>query len=164
MLRTIVARKSPPENFDFAAPRPQFPMNIRLRPAALLLFACLCPVLRAAEPAPAEGTVTLPKVEVKGQMVCSYGIGIVAAWSEKTQSITHVYVDAVAPGSPADQIGLQHGDEILALNGRKITDMKGGMKRGSDLFELLVNQPPGRMIDVEVAVRVVKKIVLTATP
>lgn len=136
------------------------------RPAAWLLLACLGPVVHAAkpEPAAADETVTLPKFEVKGNAICSYGIGIVATWSAKTQSITRLFIDEVAPGSIADQIGLKRGDEILSLNGKKITDMKGGMKRGSDLFELLVNQPRGRLIDVEVEVRTVKKVVLTATP
>ena len=68
------------------------------------------------------------------------------------------------PHSQADQIGLQRGDEILSLNGRKIADLKRGTKSGSDLFELFVNQPVGQMIDVEVVVHVVKRIVLAATP
>jgi S1-C subfamily serine protease len=134
--------------------------------AALLLLAGLGPALRAAEPAAviAEETITLPKFQVQGNAICSFGIGIIATWDKKNQSIGHVYVDDVSPGSEAEKIGLKRGDEILSLNGKKITDMKGGMRRGSDLFELLVNQPIGRTIDVEVAVRVVKKVVLTATP
>jgi S1-C subfamily serine protease len=134
--------------------------------AALLLLAGLGPALRAAEPAAviAEETITLPKFQVQGNAICSFGIGIIATWDKKNQSIGHVYVDDVSPGSEAEKIGLKRGDEILSLNGKKITDMKGGMRRGSDLFELLVNPPIGRTIDVEVAVRVVKKVVLTATP
>ncbi len=42
--------------------------------------------------------------------------------------------------------------------------MKGGMKRRSDLFELLVNQPMGRTIVLEVAVRAVKRFELPAGP
>lgn len=142
-------------------------MNLQspLRPAVLLLLACLGPALRAAPPpVVAEDSVTLPKFEVKGNPLCCYGFGIIATWDKQTQSIGHIYIDEVRPGSDADELGLQRGDEILAINGRKIADMKGGVNRGSDLFALLVDQPVGRKIDVEVAVRVVKKVVLTATP
>lgn len=63
----------------------------------------------------------------------------------------------LGPGSPADKIGLRRGDEILASNGKRIADMRGGLKRGGDLFELLVDQPVGRMTDFAVAVRVAEK-------
>lgn len=78
--------------------------------------------------------------------------------------MTHLYVDEVSPGSEADRTGLQRGDEILSINGRKIAGMKVGLKRDGGLFALLVDQPVGRMTDFEVAVRVVKKVVLSATP
>jgi S1-C subfamily serine protease len=140
--------------------------NPRLGPATLMLLACLGPALRAAEPGPAavEANITLPKVQVQGNIICNFGFGIVATWDKKTQNIGRVYIEEVVPGSEAEQLGLQRGDEILAINGQRVAAMKGGMQRGSDLFELLGNQPVGRKIDVEVAVRVVKKVVLTATP
>ena len=94
--------------------------------------------------------------------MCSYGIGIVATWNKTTQSIDHVYIEEVSPDSTAAGMGLVRGDEILTINGRKVTAMKGGMKRGSDLFELLVNQPMGRTIVLEVAVRAVKRFELPA--
>ena len=108
--------------------------------------------------------ITLPRFEVKGNPICCYGFGIIATWDAKTQTVTHLYVDEVRPGSEADRIGLQRGDEILSINGRKIADMKGGLKRGGDLFALLVDQPVGRMTDFAVTVRTVKKLVLSATP
>ena len=115
----------------------------------------------AESPAP-EATITLPKFEVKSNAVCSYGIGIVASWNKTTQSIDHVYIEEVSPDSTAAGMGLVRGDEILTINGRKVTTMKGGMKRGSDLFELLVNQPMGRTIVLEIAVRAVKRFELPA--
>ena len=70
-----------------------------LRPATGLLLTCLCPAIPAAAPAPAapEVTTILPKLEVKGHALCSYGIGIIGTWNEKTQRISHLYVDDVAP-------------------------------------------------------------------
>ena len=139
--------------------------SLRLPLAFLLLLPCLCPVLPAAEPAQdtTNERITLPTFEVKGRAICCYGFGIFAVWNKKTQKIDRVYIDDIIPGSKAEKIGLKYGDEILSLNGIKIADMKGGTSRGSDLFELLVDQPVGRMIDIEIAVRVVKKYVLTAT-
>jgi C-terminal processing protease CtpA/Prc len=140
--------------------------SLRLHLTSLCLLSCLSPALRAAEPISntTEERITLPKFEANGNAVCCYGFGIIASWNAKTQSIDHVFIDYVTPGAKAEKIGLRPGDEILSLNGKKITDMKGGTKRGSDLFELLVDQPVGRMIDIEIAVRVVKKYVLTAIP
>ncbi|MDI1247670.1 MAG: PDZ domain-containing protein [Lacunisphaera sp.] len=136
------------------------------RSAACLLLACLCPALCAAAPVPipVEESITLPKVQVQGNIICNFGFGLVATWDKKTQRIGHVYIEEVVPGSEAEKLGLQRGDEILAINGQRVADMKGGMQRGSDLFEVLGNQPVGRTIDVEVAVRIVKQVILTATP
>jgi len=141
-------------------------MKTPLRLTALLLLTCLGPLLRATVPVaePIEENITLPKFEANGNAVCCYGFGIVVTWNNKAQHIERVFIDYVTPGSKAEKIGLKNGDEILSLNGIKVADMKGGTKRGSDLFEILVDQPVGRMIDVEVAVRVVKKYVLTAIP
>jgi len=95
------------------------------------LLVSLTTILGYAEAASPDTTITLPKFEVKSNAVCSYGIGIVATWNKTTQSIDHVYIEEVSPDSTAAGMGLVRGDEILTINGRKVTAMKGGMKRGS---------------------------------
>ena len=127
------------------------------------LLVSLTTVFSYAESPAPDAIITLPKFEVKSNAVCSYGIGIVATWNKTTQSIDHVYIEEVSPGSTAAELGLKRGDEILKINGRKVTAMKGGMKRGSDLFELLVDQPIGRTVVLEVAVRTVQHFELPAS-
>ncbi len=138
------------------------------RPALLaaFCFALLLPPASAARPSPASGeeVYELPKMEVKDTAVCSFGIGVVATWDRATQKVTHLYVSGVSPGSAAEELGLARGDEILSINGRKVSELKGSFKHGSDFFNLLVNQPPGREIKLEVAVRTVKPVTLTALP
>jgi C-terminal processing protease CtpA/Prc len=139
-------------------PRP-FPA---LAGAVALLF--LLPRGDAADPVPSTTLepYELPKVEVKSAAICSFGIGVIADWNRNTQTVTHLYVESITPGSAAETLGLARGDEILSINGRKITAMKGGFKHGSDLFNLLVDQPPGREVKLEVAVRTVKRVTLSA--
>lgn len=69
---------------------------------------------------------------------------------------------AVVPGSLADPDGLKEGDEILAIDGRKVAGVEGDIKPGAWLFDQLADREPGESIDVEVAVRVIKKLTLRA--
>lgn len=143
------------------------PIRRYLAALGALVLACPFTSLPAADPktaAPTGEAYELPKIEVKASMVCSYGIGITVNLDKTTQAITHLYVNDVAEGSDAATAGLVRGDEILSINGKKVADLKGGAKAGSDLFALLVNQRPGTRIDLEVAVRTVRKLVLSATP
>ena len=65
-------------------------------------------------------------------------------------------------GSVAESIGLKTGDEILSINGKKVTDLTGGTKVDGDLFRLLVDRPAGEKVSVEVLIRTTKTVDLTA--
>jgi C-terminal processing protease CtpA/Prc len=127
-----------------------------------LLVMVLTPIAVFGAKEPAEETYALPKFEVKTQLVCSFGIGIVASWDAKNQAIGRIFISEVSSDSTAERIGLRRGDEILSINGKKVSELKGGNKPGSDLYALLVNRPPGEEINIEVSVRAVKKVTLPA--
>jgi S1-C subfamily serine protease len=138
----------------------------RLAGLALLVLVNSGASLRAADPLPDpdKDVVVLPQFEVTTTAHCNFGFGIVVFGDEKTGRINRVLVDDVLPNSDASRLGIEKGDEILAVNGMRVSEMKGGMKGGSDLFRALINRPPGERIDLEVKVRVVKKVVLIAGP
>ena len=122
--------------------------------------------LSAAEPAPAkpEDSINLPKYQVKGEAVCAFGFGVGGTREPETHKIKRLFITAVTIGSEAERAGLQIGDEILSINGKKVDGMDGTREASSELFELLVNKTPGQTIALEVSVRAVKKINLTALP
>lgn len=150
-----------------------------LRWPATLLFACTVlssPALRAAQPEPTkaepakpapakiEETVELPKMAVKGEAICSYGIGLAAQREAGTRKIQRLFITAVADDSDAARLGLQPGDEILSINGHKVAGMDGSMKPGAELFDLVVDQHPGQTISVQVIVHSTRNLTLEVLP
>lgn len=129
----------------------------------LLAVSCALP-LRGGEPAAPlpDEKIELPKLAVKGTPICSYGIGVVGLREPGTKKIKRLFVEDVAENSPAQHAGIQDGDEILSINGLKVAGMDGYMKPGSQLFELLINQPPGRAIRLEVVIHNVQAVTLKA--
>jgi S1-C subfamily serine protease len=142
-------------------------MKTLQRVAILAFILCGLPAALASEPEDpptVPGVIHLPELEVKTTAYCNFGFGIVVFGDVKAGTISRVLIDEVKPDSAASRMGLQRGDEILSVNGMRVADMKGGMKGGSDLFRLLINRPAGVRIDVEVEVRVVKRVTLIAGP
>ena len=130
---------------------------------ALIALAGRAPLAEAADkPAAKDESIQLPKMTVKGEPVCSFGIGVIGTRDNDTRKIKRLYISTVSPGSTAEQKGLQEGDEILAINGEKVAGRDGEMKHGSWLFDLLVDQNPDQIIDIEAVVHVTRKITLRA--
>ena len=126
----------------------------------------LAPWLSAAEPAPvkSDDLIVLPKYQVKGEAVCPFGIGVGGTREADTHRIKRLFITEVTVGSEAERLGLQAGDEILSINGKKVAGMDGTKQAGSELFELLVNQAAGQTVALEVIVHSVKNLNLTALP
>lgn len=131
---------------------------------AVLVVPAFAPPARGAEPEeqPKMDSVQLPKFTVKGEAVCSFGFGVTFTRDPETLRVRRVLISKVSPGSAAEQRGLQVGDEIMAINGEKVAGMEGEIKRGKKLFDLLADREPGDTVDLDVTVRVAKKITLRA--
>jgi S1-C subfamily serine protease len=114
-------------------------------------------------PPPSEEFIHLPKMTVKGSPICSFGIGVICTRDSTTRKIKRVFISEVSPGSTADNEGLKEGDEILTINGRKVAGVEGDIKPGAWLFDQLADREPGETIEVEVAIRTVKKVRLSAS-
>ena len=132
--------------------------------AVALLSISAMPVMHGKDAVrlPVEESINLPKMTVKGTPVCSFGIGVVCTRDLTTRKIKRIFISEVLSGSLADQDGLKEGDEILAINGRKVAGVQGDIKPGAWLFDQLADRAPGESIEVEVAVRVFKKVKLRA--
>jgi hypothetical protein len=134
--------------------------------ALLLLLVLSNPALIADQPTPtpADDPLAMPKMVVQGNAICSFGISLKCLGDVATRKITRILISSVVEGSRAESMGLRAGDEILKVNGIKITDLKGGMNPDGDIMQLFVNRKRGDAIDLKIAVRVVKDLTLFATP
>jgi C-terminal processing protease CtpA/Prc len=132
----------------------------------VLLLAFSNSRLLADPPAkpPADDQQTMPKMVVQGNAICSFGISLKCLGDVATKKITRILISSVVEGSRAEFLGLRAGDEILTVNGLKITELKGGMSPDGDIMQLFVNRRKGDPIDLKVAVRVTKDLTLFASP
>jgi membrane-associated protease RseP (regulator of RpoE activity) len=112
----------------------------------------------------ADEQLIMPKMVVQGIPICSFGISLKILGDVTTKKITRIFISEVISRSRAEFIGLRPGDEILAVNGLKIADLKGGMSRDGDIMQLFGNRKKGDAIDLKIAVRMVKDLTLFAAP
>jgi S1-C subfamily serine protease len=133
------------------------------------LAAALSLAARGADPAPtptpqASEQLLMPKLVVQGTPICSFGISLKILGDLKTKKVTRILISDVISGSRAEGLGLKPGDEILTVNGLKISELKGGMNPDGDIMQLFGNRKKGEAIDLKIAVRVAKDFTLYATP
>lgn len=74
----------------------------------------------------------------RGQSGAPAGLGVSVIEGDRG-----LYVREVAPNSPAEQAGIRPGDEILAINGRRVDS-------GNQLVQIVTQQEPGTEVDVVV--------------
>lgn len=120
-------------------------------------------MLVAADPEkPKEEVIDLPKMQVKGIPTTTYGIGVAGTRDRVTRKVKRLFVSEIIVPSEAARLGLKEQDEIVAINGIQVTEMDGLLQPGSQLFDLLVNQPTGQQITLDVLSRQPATITLTA--
>lgn len=141
--------------------------NQRRGAVLLLLWALVRPLSAGADqPAanPGAGQVTMPRMVVQDNAICSFGFSLKILGDAKAKKISRMFVSEVQEGTRADALGLKAGDEIISVNGIKVADLKGWLSRDGDVMQLFVNRKRGESIDLVVSVRVTKDFTFFATP
>jgi sigma-B regulation protein RsbU (phosphoserine phosphatase) len=78
---------------------------------------------------------------------------------EYSEAARTMKIGRVVPGSPAEEAGLRSGDRIVAINGRRLEDLRPFYEaiivRQNDVVELTVDRPssPGRQRTLELVLR-----------
>lgn len=93
-------------------------MSIRIQLAGLLLGACLCTATRADAARPVGLLAANALQAGASSTTARYELGAVV---DVRQANRHgIAILAVTPGGAADRMGLQAGDRLLAVNGRRL--------------------------------------------
>jgi predicted metalloprotease with PDZ domain len=135
-----------------------------MRPVATLLcLSLLLLTVRAETPPPAaEKPVLLTPYAVKDDPVNSYAFDVRILADKATRKISHLIITRVPVGSDAEREGLEVGDEIIQINGTKVTEMEARVDPDSLLGRAMVNRSPGTELDLEVIVHRQRSVTLRA--
>jgi PDZ domain len=95
------------------------------------------------------GVVGMEPVHVKDTPLTSFPISLEIVPDYATDRIVRILVNEVPEGSITERAGVKVGDEIIAINGRKITDFKVGVGKDSEIGRIFLNREPGDMVDLE---------------
>ena len=91
----------------------------------------------------------LPQLREKGKVSRGYlGINIQNLDYDRAQAFglegkAGALVTSVVDGSPADQAGVEHGDVVVAVDGRKVAETR-------DLIDYVSARPPGSSVKLEI--------------
>jgi S1-C subfamily serine protease len=127
---------------------------LRGTPGAILILA---PILSTQPAGPAgipdPKLSVLPPLKVSDEAICRFGFSFTCRGDLQTSKISRLLITDIQQGSRADRLGLVAGDEILAVDGIKVTDLKGGLGRSGDLMRLFVNRKDGEKIKLGLWIR-----------
>ena len=134
----------------------------RIARAAVCIFAAApAPRLMAADAAKSP-PIRMEPFKVSEDPLDSFGLGLQVIGDPRTHKVLRLLVIAVDPRSEALRSGIKPGDEVVEIDGKPVSAMDGRMARGGELFDLLVNRPPGTRLDLKIVTRVSRELTLHA--
>jgi S1-C subfamily serine protease len=130
--------------------------------APLCLGLLLLSVHAETPPPAAPPPVQLTPYAVKDDPVNSYAFDVRVVADKATRRISRLIITRVPENSDAAREGLEVGDDIIKVNGTKVTDMEARVDPDSPLGQAMVNRSPGTVLDLEVVVHRQRSVTLRA--
>lgn len=108
-------------------------------------FGLLLPVV----PAP-PGAVAMKPVRIRNAPLTNFPISIQIHWAAGGDRVAAIIITRVLADSEAERDGLQAGDAIVAVDGRRTEDFTGGVGRDDPLGRIFVDRRPGDHVTLEI--------------
>lgn len=99
--------------------------------------------------APPPGVVAMAPLRVHRDPLTTFPIGLGIKEDPFSGRISAIVVKFVPRGSPTESDGVQVGDIVLAIDGRKTADFSGGIGRGSALGRIFLDRNPGDTVTLK---------------
>lgn len=100
---------------------------------------------------PSTGTVAMDAYTVKNTPVSDFPLSIDIERSPDNARVATITVSGVPADSTTERAGVQQGDVVLSINGRKSTDYAAGVGKDTELGRIFLNRSPGDEIVLEIA-------------
>lgn len=89
---------------------------------------------------PPPGVVALAPVRVRNTPICDFAVSLGVRWSIGGDRVEAIRVLNVPPGSDAAAAGVKAGDAVVAINGRKVEEIAGGVGKDDELGKIFLNR------------------------
>ncbi|HVS50962.1 MAG TPA: PDZ domain-containing protein [Opitutaceae bacterium] len=96
------------------------------------------------------GVVALAPFRVKEPPLSRFPISFEVVRDPTGQRVTGIVVTEVPRNSTTEQAGVQVGDAIVAIDGRKVQEFAAGVGKDSELGRIFLNREPGDSVDLEI--------------
>jgi hypothetical protein len=104
--------------------------------------------LRKKQLAP-QGVVELDPLRVKDDPLTSFPISFEITREHSSNQVKTIVVREVPEGSTTAEMGVKVGDEIIKINGRQVSEFRGGVTKDSEIGRIFINRRRGDKVDLE---------------